>query len=34
MLKSKESTVVSEAVKRNVILFGTEDYYRLIENAK
>ena len=34
MLKSKEQTVVSEAVKKNIILFGIEDYYRLIENAK
>ncbi|MEK6951693.1 MAG: nucleotidyltransferase domain-containing protein [Nanoarchaeota archaeon] len=34
MLKSKEFTVVSEALKKNVILFGIEDYYRLIQNAK
>jgi len=34
MLKSKESTVVSEALKKNVLLFGIEDYYRLIQNAK
>jgi hypothetical protein len=34
MLLSKEFTVISEAVKNNVILFGTEDYYRLIKNAK
>ena len=34
MLKSKEQTVVSEAVKKNIILFGMEDYYRLIENAQ
>jgi predicted nucleotidyltransferase len=33
MLKSKEMTVVSEAVKKNIILFGIEDYYRLIKNA-
>ncbi len=33
MLKSKEMTVVSEAIKNNIILFGTEDYYRLIQNA-
>ena len=33
MLKSKEPTVVSEAVKKNIILFGIEDYYRIIENA-
>ena len=34
MLKSREFTVVSEAVEHNVILFGTEDYYRLVGNAK
>lgn len=34
MLKSKEFTVVSEALKHNIILFGIEDYYRFIENAK
>jgi len=34
MLKSKEQTVVSEVLKKNIILFGVEDYYRLIENAK
>lgn len=34
MLKSKEMTVVSEAVKKNIILFGIEDYYRMIGNAK
>lgn len=34
MLKSKEFTVVSEALKNNIILFGIEDYYRLIQNAK
>lgn len=33
MLKSKEFTVVSEAVKRNILLFGIEDYYRLMSNA-
>ncbi len=33
MLKSKEFTVVSEALKKNIILFGVEDYYRMIENA-
>lgn len=33
MLKSKEFTVVSEAVKHNVLLFGVEDYYRLMNNA-
>ena len=34
MLKTKEQTVVSEALKKNIILFGIEDYYRLIQNAK
>ena len=34
MLKSKEQTVVSEALKNNIILFGIEDYYRLIKNAR
>lgn len=34
MLKSKEFTVVSEAVKQNVILFGVEDYYRMVDNAR
>jgi len=34
MLKTKEFSVVSEAVKNNIILIGIEDYYRLIENAK
>jgi len=34
MLKSKEFTVVSEAIKKNIILAGIEDYYRLLENAR
>jgi len=34
MAKSKEFTVVSEAIKNNVILFGIEDYYKLLENAR
>ncbi len=34
MLKTKEQTVVSEALKNNIILFGIEDYYKLIQNAK
>lgn len=34
MLKSREFTVVSEAVKKNLILIGIEDYYRLIANAR
>ncbi len=33
MAKSREFTVVSEAVKNNVILIGIEDYYRLVKNA-
>jgi predicted nucleotidyltransferase len=33
MLMSKEQTVVSEAIKKNIILFGIEDYYRFIQNA-
>ncbi len=34
MLKSKEFTVVSEATKKNILLFGAEDYYRMIKNAR
>jgi len=34
MAKSKEFTVVSEAIKNNTILIGIEEYYRLLENAK
>ncbi len=34
MLKSKEFTVVSEAMNKNIILFGIEDYYRMIHNAQ
>jgi hypothetical protein len=33
MLKSKEFNVVSEAIKKNVILFGVEDYYRIKVNV-
>ncbi len=33
MLKSREFTVVSEAVKKNIILFGMEDYYRMLAHA-
>lgn len=33
-LKTKEYNVVAEAVKRNIILIGIDDYYRLIEIAK
>ncbi len=34
MLNSKEFSVVSEAVKHNILLFGIEDYYRLMNNAR
>ncbi len=34
MAKSKEFSVVSEAIKKNVIFVGIEDYYRLLENVK
>lgn len=34
MAKSREFTVVSEALKKNVILIGIEDYYRLIQYAR
>lgn len=33
MLKSKEFTVVSEAIKRNIIIIGIEEYYRVIGNV-
>lgn len=33
MAKSKEFSVVSEAMKKNIILIGIEEYYRLIKNA-
>ncbi len=33
MAKSKEFTVVSEAIKNNIVLIGIEEYYRLIQNA-
>lgn len=33
MAKSREFTVVSEAIKNNIILLGIEEYYRLLENA-
>lgn len=33
MAKNREYTVVSEAIKHNIILIGIEDYYRLIEHA-
>ncbi|AJF62590.1 MAG: Nucleotidyltransferase family protein [archaeon GW2011_AR20] len=34
MAKSKEFSVVSEAIKKNIILIGIEDYYRLLEDAR
>ena len=34
MTKSKEFSVVSEAIKKNIILIGIEDYYRLIKNVR
>ena len=34
MATSKEFSVVSEALKKNIILIGIEEYYRLLENAK
>ncbi len=33
MAKSREFTVVSEAIKNNIILIGIEEYYRLLPNA-
>ncbi|MFH1511503.1 MAG: nucleotidyltransferase domain-containing protein [Candidatus Woesearchaeota archaeon] len=34
MAKSREFTVVSEAMKCNVLLAGIEEYYRLLKNAR
>ncbi|MFH1229306.1 MAG: nucleotidyltransferase domain-containing protein [Candidatus Aenigmatarchaeota archaeon] len=34
MAKSKEFSVVLEAMKNNIILIGIEDYYRMIGNAR
>jgi predicted nucleotidyltransferase len=34
MAKSKEFSVVSEAIKNNIILIGIGEYYRLIKNAE
>lgn len=34
MAKTKEFSVVGEAIKHNIILIGIEEYYRLIENVK
>ena len=33
MVKSKEFSVVREAMKSNIILIGIEDYYRLVQDA-
>ncbi len=33
MAKSREFTVVSEAIKNNIILIGIGEYYRLLKNA-
>jgi len=33
MAKSREFTVVSEALKNNIILIGIEEYYRLLSNV-
>jgi hypothetical protein len=33
MSKSREFTVVSEALRNNIILIGIEEYYRLLSNA-
>jgi len=32
-LKTKEFSVISEAIKNNIILIGIEEYYRMIENV-
>lgn len=34
MAKTREFTVVSEAVKNNIILVGVEEYYRLVQHAR
>ena len=34
MVKSKDMSVVSEALKKNIPLIGIEEYYRLIKNAR
>jgi len=33
-LKTKEFSVISEAIKNNIILIGIEEYYRMVENVK
>ena len=34
MAKSREFTVVSEALKNSIVLIGIEEYYRLLSNAR
>lgn len=34
MVKSKEFSVISEAIKNNIIIIGIEDYYKLLKNAR
>ena len=34
MAKNKDFSVVSEALKRNVIIIGIENYYRVLEDVK
>ncbi|MBS3151965.1 nucleotidyltransferase domain-containing protein [Candidatus Woesearchaeota archaeon] len=34
MERSKEFSVVSEALKNNIVLIGIEEYYRLLKNAE
>ncbi|MEK6885641.1 MAG: nucleotidyltransferase domain-containing protein [Nanoarchaeota archaeon] len=34
MIKSKDRSVVSEVIKKNIILIGIEEYYRLLNNTK
>ena len=33
MAKSRNLQLYSEAIKRNILLVGIEDYYRLMENV-
>jgi len=34
MLKSREQTVVTEVLKKNIILFGLESYYKILKNLE
>jgi hypothetical protein len=34
MAKSREFSVVSEVIKKNIILIGIEEYYRLLKNVR